>query len=162
RQNLHHFPARFLLLPSSRHLTSSPRRPSNPHQRTSILLDAAATVTAAMSGWDEGAVFYSDQAQFPRGGSGGDPTADLTRHSALPSSQPPPPHRNIAGRRRHRNRSHVGLGRGRRVLQRPGSFPPRRFRRRPHRRPHPPLRPPQVQGIPPRLHRPHRRLPLPV
>uniref|UniRef100_A0A0E0LBT0 DNA replication licensing factor MCM5 n=1 Tax=Oryza punctata TaxID=4537 RepID=A0A0E0LBT0_ORYPU len=36
-----------------------------------------------MSGWDEGAVFYSDQAQFPRGGPGGDPSADLTRHSAL-------------------------------------------------------------------------------
>jgi len=36
-----------------------------------------------MSGWDEGAVFYSDQAQFPRGGPGGDPAADLTRHSAL-------------------------------------------------------------------------------
>ncbi|TVU27892.1 hypothetical protein EJB05_19393 [Eragrostis curvula] len=36
-----------------------------------------------MSGWDEGAVFYSDQAQFPRGGFGGDPSADLTRHSAL-------------------------------------------------------------------------------
>ncbi|GJM87138.1 hypothetical protein PR202_ga03063 [Eleusine coracana subsp. coracana] len=34
-----------------------------------------------MSGWDEGAVFYSDQAQFP--GPGGDPTTDLTRHSAL-------------------------------------------------------------------------------
>lgn len=35
-----------------------------------------------MSGWDEGAVFYSDQAQFPRGG--GDPnTGNLTRHSAL-------------------------------------------------------------------------------
>jgi DNA replication licensing factor MCM5 len=36
-----------------------------------------------MSGWDEGAVFYSDQAQFPRGGPGGDPAADLSRHSAL-------------------------------------------------------------------------------
>ncbi|GJN22494.1 hypothetical protein PR202_gb10059 [Eleusine coracana subsp. coracana] len=34
-----------------------------------------------MSGWDEGAVFYSDQAQFP--GPGGDPTTDLTHHSAL-------------------------------------------------------------------------------
>ncbi|XP_010942148.1 DNA replication licensing factor MCM5 [Elaeis guineensis] len=35
-----------------------------------------------MSGWDEGAVFYSDQAQFPRGG--GDPDqGSLTRHSAL-------------------------------------------------------------------------------
>uniref|UniRef100_A0A0D9VM69 DNA replication licensing factor MCM5 n=1 Tax=Leersia perrieri TaxID=77586 RepID=A0A0D9VM69_9ORYZ len=34
-----------------------------------------------MSGWDEGAVFYSDQAQFPHGG--GDPSSDLTRHSAL-------------------------------------------------------------------------------
>ncbi|XP_077222408.1 minichromosome maintenance (MCM2/3/5) family protein [Tasmannia lanceolata] len=34
-----------------------------------------------MSGWDEGAVFYSDQAQFPPGG---DPDqASLTRHSAL-------------------------------------------------------------------------------
>ncbi|XP_008784797.2 DNA replication licensing factor MCM5 [Phoenix dactylifera] len=34
-----------------------------------------------MSGWDEGAVFYSDQAQFPRGG---DPDqGSLTRHSAL-------------------------------------------------------------------------------
>ncbi|VAI50770.1 unnamed protein product [Triticum turgidum subsp. durum] len=33
-----------------------------------------------MSGWDEGAVFYSDQAQFPQG----DPAAaDITRHSAL-------------------------------------------------------------------------------
>ncbi|PKU64318.1 DNA replication licensing factor MCM5 [Dendrobium catenatum] len=35
-----------------------------------------------MSGWDEGAVFYSDQAQFPRGG--GDPDhGSLTRHAAL-------------------------------------------------------------------------------
>ncbi|MQL98590.1 hypothetical protein Taro_031301 [Colocasia esculenta] len=35
-----------------------------------------------MSGWDEGSVFYSDQAQFPRGG--GDPDeGNLTRHSAL-------------------------------------------------------------------------------
>ncbi|WOK96282.1 DNA replication licensing factor MCM5 [Canna indica] len=35
-----------------------------------------------MSGWDEGAVFYSDQAQFPRGG--GDPDqGSITRHSAL-------------------------------------------------------------------------------
>eukprot|EP01018_Ginkgo_biloba_P039628 Gb_09107 [translate_table: standard] len=34
----------------------------------------------AMSGWDEGSVFYSDQAQFPRG----DPDqGSLTRHSAL-------------------------------------------------------------------------------
>ena len=33
-----------------------------------------------MSGWDEGAVFYSDQAQFPQG----DPAAaDITRHSSL-------------------------------------------------------------------------------
>lgn len=37
-----------------------------------------------MSGWDEGAVFYSDQAQFPRGGSGDpDNAGNLTRHSAL-------------------------------------------------------------------------------
>ncbi|KAF0921118.1 hypothetical protein E2562_038651 [Oryza meyeriana var. granulata] len=36
-----------------------------------------------MSGWDEGAVFYSDQAQFPRGAPGGDPSSDITRHSAL-------------------------------------------------------------------------------
>ncbi|RWV97712.1 hypothetical protein GW17_00039483 [Ensete ventricosum] len=35
-----------------------------------------------MSGWDEGAVFYSDQAQFPRGG--GDPDqGSITRHTAL-------------------------------------------------------------------------------
>ncbi|OVA12888.1 Mini-chromosome maintenance [Macleaya cordata] len=35
-----------------------------------------------MSGWDEGAVFYSDQAQFPRGG--GDPDqSSATRHSIL-------------------------------------------------------------------------------
>ncbi|XP_072953307.1 DNA replication licensing factor MCM5 [Typha angustifolia] len=35
-----------------------------------------------MSGWDEGAVFYSDQAQFPRGG--GDPDqSSLTNHTAL-------------------------------------------------------------------------------
>ncbi|KQK01163.1 DNA replication licensing factor MCM5 [Brachypodium distachyon] len=34
-----------------------------------------------MSGWDEGAVFYSDQAQFPRGGDPGG--AEITRHSAL-------------------------------------------------------------------------------
>lgn len=35
-----------------------------------------------MSGWDEGVVFYSDQAQFPQGG--GDPDqGSLTRHSAL-------------------------------------------------------------------------------
>ncbi|KAG0479580.1 hypothetical protein HPP92_010438 [Vanilla planifolia] len=34
-----------------------------------------------MSGWDEGAVFYSDQAQFPHGG---DPDhGSLTRHAAL-------------------------------------------------------------------------------
>jgi len=33
-----------------------------------------------MSGWDEGPIFYSDQAQFPRG----DPDhGALTRHSAL-------------------------------------------------------------------------------
>ncbi|RVW43691.1 DNA replication licensing factor MCM5 [Vitis vinifera] len=37
-----------------------------------------------MSGWDEGAVYYSDQAQFPRGGAGaGDPETTATRHSAL-------------------------------------------------------------------------------
>ncbi|KAK9269462.1 hypothetical protein L1049_001237 [Liquidambar formosana] len=37
-----------------------------------------------MSGWDEGAVYYSDQAQFPRGGAGGgDPEAAATRHSVL-------------------------------------------------------------------------------
>ncbi|XP_058114149.1 DNA replication licensing factor MCM5 [Magnolia sinica] len=35
-----------------------------------------------MSGWDEGKVFYSDQAQFP--GGGGDPDhGSITRHSAL-------------------------------------------------------------------------------
>lgn len=35
-----------------------------------------------MSGWDEGVVYYSDQAQFPQGG--GDPDQGaLTRHSAL-------------------------------------------------------------------------------
>ena len=37
-----------------------------------------------MSGWDEGAVYYSDQAQFPRGGAGaGDPETTATRHSVL-------------------------------------------------------------------------------
>ncbi|GAB4828176.1 minichromosome maintenance protein 5 [Ancistrocladus abbreviatus] len=38
-----------------------------------------------MSGWDEGAVYYSDQAQFPRDGSnGGDPDfATASRHSIL-------------------------------------------------------------------------------
>ncbi|GAB2289125.1 minichromosome maintenance protein 5 [Dionaea muscipula] len=37
-----------------------------------------------MSGWDEGAVYYSDQAQFPRDGSGGDPDQPgASRHSIL-------------------------------------------------------------------------------
>ncbi|KAK9149833.1 hypothetical protein Scep_008590 [Stephania cephalantha] len=37
-----------------------------------------------MSGWDEGAVFYSDQAQFPRGGGGdADQASAATRHSVL-------------------------------------------------------------------------------
>ncbi|XP_042506697.1 DNA replication licensing factor MCM5 [Macadamia integrifolia] len=38
-----------------------------------------------MSGWDEGAVFYSDQAQFPRGGGDSDqsPAGAATRHSVL-------------------------------------------------------------------------------
>ncbi|KAK6942251.1 MCM, AAA-lid domain [Dillenia turbinata] len=37
-----------------------------------------------MSGWDEGAVYYSDQAQFPRGGGGDtDPATIATRHSTL-------------------------------------------------------------------------------
>nr|CAD1827796.1 unnamed protein product [Ananas comosus var. bracteatus] len=36
-----------------------------------------------MSGWDEGAVFYSDQAQFPRGGDPDAAAASDTRHSAL-------------------------------------------------------------------------------
>ncbi|KAK6944391.1 MCM domain [Dillenia turbinata] len=37
-----------------------------------------------MSGWDEGAVYYSDQAQFPRGGGGdSDPATTATRHSTL-------------------------------------------------------------------------------
>ncbi|GMH04480.1 hypothetical protein Nepgr_006319 [Nepenthes gracilis] len=37
-----------------------------------------------MSGWDEGAVYYSDQAQFPRDGSnGGDPEPAASRHSIL-------------------------------------------------------------------------------
>ncbi|CAM8931366.1 unnamed protein product [Rhodiola kirilowii] len=35
-----------------------------------------------MSGWDEGGVYYSDQAQFPRGGNG-DPEANESRHSAF-------------------------------------------------------------------------------
>uniref|UniRef100_A0A7N0ZT65 DNA replication licensing factor MCM5 n=1 Tax=Kalanchoe fedtschenkoi TaxID=63787 RepID=A0A7N0ZT65_KALFE len=35
-----------------------------------------------MSGWDEGGVYYSDQAQFPRGGNG-DPEAAESRHSAF-------------------------------------------------------------------------------
>lgn len=36
-----------------------------------------------MSGWDEGAVFYSDQAQFPRGSAGENEHAAATRHSLL-------------------------------------------------------------------------------
>ncbi|KAK2993662.1 hypothetical protein RJ640_009477 [Escallonia rubra] len=37
-----------------------------------------------MSGWDEGAIFYSDQAQFPRGGGGaGDPEQAASRHTVL-------------------------------------------------------------------------------
>ncbi|KAL6973941.1 minichromosome maintenance protein 5, partial [Sarracenia purpurea var. burkii] len=37
-----------------------------------------------MSGWDEGAIFYSDQAQFPRGGNGGgDPDQAASRHTVL-------------------------------------------------------------------------------
>lgn len=38
-----------------------------------------------MSGWDEGAIFYSDQAQFPRGGSGGggDSEQGASRHTVL-------------------------------------------------------------------------------
>ncbi|KAK3033202.1 hypothetical protein RJ639_036994 [Escallonia herrerae] len=37
-----------------------------------------------MSGWDEGAIFYSDQAQFPRGSSGaGDPEQAASRHTVL-------------------------------------------------------------------------------
>ncbi|XAR50739.1 DNA helicase [Bertholletia excelsa] len=38
-----------------------------------------------MSGWDEGAIFYSDQAQFPRGGNGGagDPEQAASRHTIL-------------------------------------------------------------------------------
>ncbi|KAL7190947.1 hypothetical protein ACSBR2_023090 [Camellia fascicularis] len=41
-----------------------------------------------MSGWDEGAIFYSDQAQFPRGGGGGgggggDPEQAASRHTIL-------------------------------------------------------------------------------
>lgn len=36
-----------------------------------------------MSGWDEGAVYYSDQAQFPQGGGGGDPESAASRHSVL-------------------------------------------------------------------------------
>lgn len=35
-----------------------------------------------MSGWDEGGVYYSDQAQFPRGGNG-DPEVAESRHSAF-------------------------------------------------------------------------------
>jgi DNA replication licensing factor MCM5 len=35
-----------------------------------------------MSGWDEGAVFYSDQAQFPRG-SDPDQNNSVTPHAAL-------------------------------------------------------------------------------
>ncbi|XP_047310879.1 DNA replication licensing factor MCM5 [Impatiens glandulifera] len=38
-----------------------------------------------MSGWDEGAIYYSDQAQFPRGGNGaaGDPEQNASRHTTL-------------------------------------------------------------------------------
>ncbi|KAH7860671.1 hypothetical protein Vadar_016566 [Vaccinium darrowii] len=38
-----------------------------------------------MSGWDEGAIFYSDQAQFPRGGNGGggDSEQAASRHTIL-------------------------------------------------------------------------------
>ncbi|XP_058180737.1 DNA replication licensing factor MCM5 isoform X2 [Rhododendron vialii] len=38
-----------------------------------------------MSGWDEGAIFYSDQAQFPRGGNGGggDSEQGASRHTVL-------------------------------------------------------------------------------
>lgn len=34
-----------------------------------------------MSGWDEGAVFYSDQAQFPEDAAGGATTEATRRHS---------------------------------------------------------------------------------
>lgn len=39
-----------------------------------------------MSGWDEGAIYYSDQAQFPRGGGNGgsgDPEQAASRHTVL-------------------------------------------------------------------------------
>ncbi|KAK6135612.1 hypothetical protein DH2020_030660 [Rehmannia glutinosa] len=36
-----------------------------------------------MSGWDEGGVYYSDNAQFPRGGGGGDQPETANRHAAL-------------------------------------------------------------------------------
>lgn len=67
---------------------SSPLSPPPAHPRVSLPLSPPPPPPQpashpAMSGWDEGAVFYSDQAQFPRGGPGGDPSADLTRHSAL-------------------------------------------------------------------------------
>ncbi|KAH7841952.1 hypothetical protein Vadar_024731 [Vaccinium darrowii] len=42
-----------------------------------------------MSGWDEGAIFYSDQAQFPRGGNGGggDSEQAASRHTILRKSK---------------------------------------------------------------------------
>ncbi|KAI3443973.1 hypothetical protein Pfo_000638 [Paulownia fortunei] len=36
-----------------------------------------------MSGWDEGGIYYSDEAQFPHGGGGGDQDETANRHAAL-------------------------------------------------------------------------------
>ncbi|KAL6523446.1 minichromosome maintenance protein 5 [Orobanche gracilis] len=36
-----------------------------------------------MSGWDEGGIYYSDQAQFPHGGGGSDQAETANRHSVL-------------------------------------------------------------------------------
>ncbi|KAG6499285.1 hypothetical protein ZIOFF_039042 [Zingiber officinale] len=57
-------------------------KPSPQHQCSLVRPLLCERERGEMSGWDEGAVFYSDQAQFPRGG--GDPDqGSITRHTAL-------------------------------------------------------------------------------